>query len=96
VLAAVNPLPCRIDLAVRLDRSDHGCSRDLDLTRFLDDALQRSAQITPSFVKEPESMGVTIDAGSVCKSVLLGQGGRAAPSYKLRFDLRTMRAKPKQ
>jgi hypothetical protein len=90
VLAAVNPLSCRIDLAVRLDGSNHGRSRDLDLTRFLDNALQGSTQITLPLSKKAKCVCVPIDAATIRQPVLLGEGGRTAPIYKLRFDLRTV------
>jgi len=86
IALSFNPLPHRIALAVRLDSSDHGRGRNIDLAGSLDDSLKCGTHISLSFDHQPEYVRVAIHSVAPDK-VLLGYLCRTDPSHERLLDL---------
>src|SRR5215469_17774444 len=87
MLAAVNPLPLRVDLGVSLNgRHDCGGS-DFHLARSFDDLLECRPHVALPFRHESKRVSMAIDACAVCQAVLLGNPYRTLPSHKGRLNL---------
>src|SRR5208337_3621740 len=86
VLTSVNPLAHGIDLGVRLDSGDHRGSRRIHLACLLDDALQRSTDVSAPSVHQPEYMSVAIHSVATDR-VLLGYSCRTDPGNECLLDL---------
>jgi hypothetical protein len=91
LFARINPLAHRVDFRIGLDCSNDCGSSDFDISSLFDNSFKRCANVRSSFVKEKESMCMSINGRPICQSLFGGNGGRAAPGDKVGFDLISLR-----
>ena len=91
LLCAVNPLPRRVDLAVRL-HSRHNCAGcHVHLARLFDDPLQGRPDVALASLEQSKRVRVPVDAGSVRQPEFLSNGCRRPPANEGTFDFLSLR-----
>jgi hypothetical protein len=86
LLCAINPLPRRVDLAIRLPCRDNRARGHVHFGCPLEDPLQRRADVAVALFKQSNRVRVPVDAGSVCQPVFFGDGCRGTPANERGFD----------
>lgn len=84
-LAAFHESAFGIDSRVGSDRGDHCARVHFDTPGLLNDAFQGRSHIAPALGEQTECMRMPVHGRAVREFVLRGDGGRAAPTYKVRL-----------